>query len=241
MSRFNFPSLSRPDKFGFMWDTDHYAQYPGFDEHCLFFDTYGDGMTQHSVEHPITAEFAADYMASLAAYLLENPERVDSVRYQFTPNYNDKDVAFAASVVYKEAPEGKRQKEHYYSIEERKITASENKRYDKRYNRVETWMDGKPEATVRLLWREYYDPLDTFVLNHQVRDWYFAHDGWMEMPKIFPDMSRDDAMHLHDAYNLLHSVLDHLTGMDYCRRGVESWKENLERQRKRQEEASNAA
>lgn len=240
---FKFPSLEHPEKYGFLWDRGAYSsscRYPQVDEHCQFFETYGDGMTQHSPEIPIPYEMAADYFASLAAYLLDNPEHVNDVSYVFAKDYGDKDLAFAQSVVYKAPPEGKYAKPRYFSVQERKF-GGEAKQYDKRYTRIEEWMDGGPEAIVRILGKDHYDPLDWFILRHQVREWMFKQDGWMEVPKIGKDVNHDVAREQVQAYETLTRVMEHVRGMECARRSVECWKGNLERAKQRAAEKTDAA
>ncbi len=233
---YKFPSLAFSDKYGYRFDTSHTARSPQVHEAMVFFETYGDGMVQHAYEQSIIPELAADYFASLAAWLIANPDDVDKVRFSI-PNFSgaEKDFAFAASVIYKAPPEGKYEKPRYYSLEEKKITSSESKQHDKRYDRIASWMDGKAESIMRLLWKSYERPLDIFARHHALRDWANreADRPWVDMPKLGQGTSREDAWSQDGAWHLLRSVINHLEGMAFCRRGVESWQENIKRQQER--------
>jgi hypothetical protein len=237
MPHFKFPSLAQPEKYGYLFDSMHHSTYVEVDDACLFFDTYGDGMTQHSLEVCIPTAFAADYFASLAAFLLECPDMVDSCRFHFSYDWPDSLIEFAASVVYKDPPEGKWAKPRYYSMEEKKISSSESKRHDKRYEEITSWMNGKADAIQRLLWKPYYSPLQTFAMNHRVRDWCNTgtNNGrpWCELPKLGKDTTRDEAHKQESCWRMLKNTLDHLVGLDCCRGNVKHYLDQLAWERKR--------
>jgi hypothetical protein len=250
MSMFKFPSLAQPDKIGFMFDSQHRSKYAQVDEALLFFDTYGDGMCQHSPEVCTLAEQAADYFASLAAFLLERPDEAQSCRSRFEPDWPDAKIEFAASVVYKAPAEGKYEKPRYFSMEEKKVSSSESKRHDRRYTRIEPWMDGTGKAIIQLLWQDWFSPLQTFALNHAVRDWSFKGNNdrpWVELPKLGKDSPREMANEQERAFQILQGTVQHIVGMECCRGNVERWKESLEYKRKKAAEtvvlaeAANAA
>jgi hypothetical protein len=229
MATCRFPSLEHPEKYGFVFDSQNYVQRPPVDECCLAFETYGDGLCQHSGEWPIAADLAADYFASLAAHLLEHPDELDWLSWKLRQDVSPKDIDFAASVVYREPKENRAYKRQYYSRKERKLTTAD-KRNDRRYDEVESWMDGSPDAIVRLLWQSFYSPLQTYALNCAVRDWTQAgeNSGWMDIPTITADADHDARRALHDAYKLLQSVLRHLEGLRSARSSLDCWLRNLE-------------
>lgn len=241
MARFNFCSLEQPEKIGYSFDSQEYSQRPAVDECCLAWDTFGDGMCQHSGAWPIATERAADYFASLASHLLEHPENMDSLSWKLRQEVNVKDIEFAASVIYREPKDDKPYKRQYYSKQERKVSGAD-KRNDRRYEEVKKWMDGRPEAIVQLLWQSFYSPFQTYSLNCAVRDWAQAGEGrgWMDLPTLAADWDQEKKRTLHSSYDLLQGVLRHLEGIRSMRSSLDCWKHNLEN-RQRIEAEKNAA
>src|SRR5262252_9473620 len=124
MSFFKFPSIANGDKYGYMFssESNRNFRYPEVSAYMLFFETYGhtngyEGV-QHSPEGPILAQFASDYFASMAQHLLAHPEDVEKgcIYLPYQSENSAKQIAFAATVVYKQPAEGKYEKPRYYSL-----------------------------------------------------------------------------------------------------------------------------
>ena len=144
------------------------------------FQTYADEMTQHSPEWQVLSEPAewANYCESLAIFVLsdspEAREAGDMLRYHlYHSSYAEPAaVTFAMSVKHKE---GKRQ---YYSMSDRKVSTSESKRHDRRWEEVPEWADGSLASVWRLL-KPGYDmgALPLYIRAAAIRDEYNVQTG----------------------------------------------------------------
>ena len=178
--RHKFISLKEPSKYGYAYDSEAWDTNTRFclSRHFQQFETYGDGLTQHSGEWTVQVEFLADYLASLATYIMANPgEETDKllqhVSYDVTRRPADASIAFAASAKFKAKSDTEPWEKHrrWFSVQEKKISASESKRYDKRYTEVEKQHDGSPDAIYRMLIPEYADGLEFYTCADAIRDW----------------------------------------------------------------------
>lgn len=162
MSRFKFPSISN-DQIGYAYDSA--STRMAFQA----FYTYGDGLCQHSGEWAITEETATDYLLSFARAIIDAPDGRDmalAARYSFCgSNVSRRTIKFAATVKYVDSDKGKPQ---YYSLSEMQVTRSAVKRNDRRYERVETWMDGTPASVFQLCRKDFMGWWDLYQLAHEV-------------------------------------------------------------------------
>lgn len=139
--------------------------------------TYGDGMTQHSGEWHVQVEFLGDYLASLATAMMSNEELLQHAHYDLCRRPTDKHIAFAASVVFKASlrldgsDSGYEKKTRYYSMEQQVISSSLAKQHDKRFQQVEPWNDGSPDAIYRMLIPEYANGMEFYSCADAIRDW----------------------------------------------------------------------
>jgi hypothetical protein len=172
-----FASLKDPTKYGYAFDSDVYDSKAFFSDKFRQFDTFGDGLCQHSRDWSVQVDFMADYMASLATAMLSDQELVTHARWEFLHDPEVRDIEFAASVVFKPVKDangadlGYEKTRRYYSLEELKISAVSAKEYDKRYVRVESWCDGSPEAIYRMLVREYDSGMGYYAVADAIRNW----------------------------------------------------------------------
>jgi hypothetical protein len=143
MDAIRFKSVLRPENYGYVmthsatdnWEAARHT--PALlSYHALWFETLGDGFTQHTTSRPISANreldaLAVDWMLSLADHLLKHPEEhhysVSSLFGYALPGREM--VEFLARI--KEPSEDKGPV--YYSLEEMKTSASSSKRHDKRW------------------------------------------------------------------------------------------------------------
>lgn len=193
--RHKFISLKEPLKYGYIYNSEAWDTNTRFclSRHFQQCETYGDvhengNYTQHSGEWTVQVEFLADYLASLATYILANPgEETDKllqhVSYEVERRPTDAAIAFAASVVFKPAVRADGEETGYekhcrwFSLEQKKVTTSESKRYDKRYQEVEKRHDGTPDSIYRILIPEYANGLEFYTYADAIRDWCQAGDG----------------------------------------------------------------
>jgi hypothetical protein len=187
--RHKFISLKEPTKYGYIYDSEAWSTGTRFcmSRHFQQCETYGDvhengNYIQHSGEWTVQVEFLADYLASLATYIMANPgEETDKllhhVSYDVTRRPSDASIAFAASVKFKSTVDsageatGYEKHRRWFSTDEKKVSASESKRYDKRYTEVDKQHDGSPDAIYRMLIPEYADGLEFYTYADAIRDW----------------------------------------------------------------------
>ena len=79
-------SQQQPDKYGYLFDTEAFTMSTTVSHHFRMYETYGDGLCQHSGDWPITNEYFADYLASLATAMLadESGELLQAVSCDLT-------------------------------------------------------------------------------------------------------------------------------------------------------------
>ncbi len=186
MSTHVFPSLARSD-WAYTLNSDPMALFGrGCVGHVMTcwagqFQTHGDGLVQHSGEIPIPvdARVMSDWLASLAAHVLESSpevrEEVLTTLATVWPSHhahNAWKVRFARTVKYKD---GKRR---YYSLSEQRMTTADSKRYDKRWAEVPEWADGSVFSCFRLCRPGHdIDFLDLFLYTSCVVDRYEEIEG----------------------------------------------------------------
>jgi len=173
--RLVFASLA-DDKIAYVWyynATDSPFWYPrrGNPLHdCAgYFETYGDGLCQHSGESAVQAHNALDYVASLAAYLMEHRTdgtlgEIVGVLQQYWPtelHIGRQRMLFAMNL----KANGKRA---WFSLSDQKVSAAASKQYDKRWTEVESWMDGTLESAYRLLNGDRDDKLWLYMLADEL-------------------------------------------------------------------------
>ena len=96
-----FASIQNPEKYGYAYDSEAFDSNAEVDWHMRMFETYGDGLCQHSGDWPITTHFMPDYLASLATAMMNDPELVERVIFNFCQMPSAKTIAFCASVKWK--------------------------------------------------------------------------------------------------------------------------------------------
>ena len=181
MALFKFASLAHPSKYGYAFDTSAYSSSSETHYYFRQFETYGDGLIQHSGDWGVTFEYLADYCASLANAMLSNLDLVRAAGYAFRPNVDSETLAFAASVVWKES-DNSYGKQRYVSMSLRKM-GGESKRHDKRFEEVNRYMDGSCASIMRLICGEYIRGFDRYLNSESVRLWACAqknHPGYGE-------------------------------------------------------------
>ena len=179
--QFRFPSIEAPEQRAYVFDSLGSDLYPPVDSSLMFYSTHGDGMIAHSPNSPISVEMLPDYCYSLTEFLLQHQELTETVYWHFDSPVGGAEIEFASKVIYK--PD----KERWYSLSEQKISASESKRYDRRYERVPEWADGSYESIVRILRQPHYSQLKAFVMQLAVYDWFAKHDHMINLPSFDPE------------------------------------------------------
>ena len=232
MAEIRFPSIAN-DQIGYLFDTMAYsahAQAVRVDGDMQQFDTGGDGMCQHSPGYPIPSANFIDFMYSLAAYMAHQPEVLSTIGYKLHNHRSDRDFEFAASLKYK--PDSK--KPQYYSIEDRKVSGSDSKRHDRRYEEVTTWMDGSFEAIVRLLTKNFDNPFERFKVRYELAEWFSRTQQYGAPPGALALKWTDDwseARRFDSAFRTTRNAVEAIDAMERAKRGIENYRHNLERAR----------
>jgi hypothetical protein len=153
-----FKSLAHEQKHGYAYDSQAWDSKAPIESHFRMFETYGDGLCQHSPDYSVQVEFLADYLASPAQAMLGDAELANELRFTIWQRPDVKHIAWAASVIYKAPKDGDwNHKRTYFSAKEMKLSKAPAKQYDKRYEEVREIHDGSPKSIFRILIPEYAD------------------------------------------------------------------------------------
>ena len=210
------------------------AQWAGF------FQTYGDGNIQHSPEAAVQVDAFVDFCASLAKAILDGNTIAWKILAQhLPPGVNTERIRFAMSVQHKEG------KTRYYSMSEKKVSSSESKAHDRRWEKVEDWMDGSVTATYRLARGNGsdYKFLEAYGIAHQVRETCaLLNDDYGPLPtEMLGADDRFDTLTVRDQFDAFRSIQSLAKAWherEYGERLVNCLLENLKR---RQEENAQPA
>lgn len=194
MTQFAFPSRFHKDRAyvcghsDALWDACFNARRAmRLGQFCGWYPTYGDGLTQHGHVCAVLEDQFHEYLGSLAAWLMEHPEDLESASdaWPRRGRFAQKHLAWAATVK-------KTDKRRYYSRSEMKVSSSDNKRHDKRWEEVPDYADGSFESSVRLLGvLEHGDLLDKYMeLNDARTMWAEMFDQYAYMPHSYLGLER---------------------------------------------------
>jgi hypothetical protein len=181
---FSFGSIGRGN-VGYEFNSDslshtsdqyyrNHASYLG--RGFLEYETYGDGNVKHNYSHPVGKEHWIDFFTSLALHLENNRGDVEILyqSYYWPRKAEREDIIFASTVIYKE------DKPVWFNTNERKVSRSESKKHDKRWEEIVSWMDGSPHSISCILAKEYSGALGIFLLLEQIR---WTLDSWVNWEK----------------------------------------------------------
>ena len=216
-----FASLAQPEKRAYVYDSMHASSAP-VSSRFRWYETYGDGMTAHSPSAPISVGMLADYLFSLAQAMASDNELIDAAAYEVRSGIaSNSDIRFAQSVVFKD--NGKRR---WVSREERKVTASETKRHDRRYEEVTLRHDGTPKGAYNILWRDYYDGIRMLGLSYsifryrrEVEDNYYSGGASVDLL----GWDSVDGEQLERAFECALAVIEAHDRLSNAARGVKSY------------------
>jgi hypothetical protein len=203
MPCFAFASISHPDKYGYKFDSSNWSSNSGVSRKFLYFETYGDGSIQHAPDRPITWELLTDYLQSLGAAMLSNAELVEAAEHEVSQTPDADDLAFAASVVFKESDKDW-SKRRYFSVQQKKIGGRKFE-YDKRYTELRDWHDGSRAATYRMLAPEYADGFQLFQISEAVREFCDAQKHRVATGENWPNWLDGEHRSLYRLRNALNA------------------------------------
>lgn len=130
-----------------LWDAAYRVSNPLTGGSLGVYETFGDGVTRHSHEIPVTEHLLEDACLSISAYLLrtQNPA-FDQSHLDMFHSYDNSGLKFVASL-------RKTPKRRWYSVTEQKVGASDKLRHDKRYVEFPDDIQGGTLADcVKLYW-----------------------------------------------------------------------------------------
>jgi hypothetical protein len=249
-----FASIAHADKYGYAFDSSISGNRAEVSRYFRMFETGGDGLTQHSPCWPVTKEYLADYLASLALALkghaiattnfqyleqakedddnvqwLPDGELIDSIRHEFERRPSDKEIVFASSVVYKE------NKRRWYSLREENISSSDSKRFDKRYEEVQTFHDGSAKSMLGILAGEFPDGMRVYNVAAAIYDWCRADNDrpYILTPARFLEWTDkyDEADRIHGAYEACRNICEGYRLCVWGGRQIENYRRSIERQK----------
>lgn len=227
-----FPSIENSHQFAYAYDSSawHHNESNPVEQKFRMYQTYGHDTCQHSADWPVTTDYLADYLNSLASAMLEDTELASEVYFTIWSKPRDKEIAFAASIIYKAPPEEKRYtaKKRYFSVKELKCTAG--KEYDKRYTEVTDVHDGTSKSIFRILIPEFTDGLEKYCYAEAIRNWLLENDGWAEMPGVFLKWydSTERARELRDAFEACKDITEAHRLKANVQRRLDNQRENRE-------------
>lgn len=150
MNEIRFPSLGRGEEFGYVFTNDSgtfwneaWRSGPILGAAMGKFETYGDGMVQHAPLCACRPQDFTDYLISLASWLVAYPEVGFEQRSVGQGKVRDDTMDFLGSIVSKE-------KRQWFHLGDRKLSSSESREHDKRWQRVPDYANGTVESAVNL-------------------------------------------------------------------------------------------
>ena len=242
LEQIRFESQEHPEKYGYVFVRDSWSSDSGFyrdparyiNRNVFMFETYGDGMTQHSNLYLVPATGMKDFVISLAFYLesLKGEERdlaVELVRVSWPESYRGPETK--ESVIFLREMRKKGEKRTWYNYAERKIGTKESLQYDKRWEEIPgEWKGSLPEIFYYLQ-KDFHGALERAILWEAIRD----HLNWPWVDE------EDETKALHfsrrdtctrQALNYLERVVESARLLDHARGEFSCLKSNYEQERK---------
>ena len=236
-----FESVLNGDKYAYAYEFCGFTTGAEINHSFRMFQTYGDGICQHSGDWPITKDFLADYLLSLSAAMLKDDELCENLHYTIARRPSKAEIEFAASVVFKPGSEGSsyEKKTRYFSIPEKKITAHPQKQFDKRYSEIRLCHDGSPTAIYNMLLPDYSDGLMMFQWSTAIRNWILDlpdSGPYMPLPAIFLKWTTDQAKarELNHAFECVCNVVAAYRLRSNAQSELDRVRQNLERVKEQQ-------
>lgn len=222
-----FKSVLNPEKWGYEWTGDSMTFWDtsyrhGGVLHCSagYYETYGDGTTQHTPLQACRQEQFTDFCVSFVRHLLDNPAQQDGVKgYLFhLSEVPVETIRFLATVRYKE------DKRQWYTINERKVSGAEAKAHDKRWFEVPKDADGTIASAFDLYClasnRAPRELLPMYAMHDHFWDTLYnvvsSGDRWDKITEYRERLSGDHRA----AFTALKSILAGLDSMDTARRMI---------------------
>lgn len=245
MSRnFVFPSLNDKNRrytlYGSCGDNPAYHWRHGNSAISIaasWYSTEGDGEVQHSPDCMVPMEDCVDFFESLQAALDAFPiddEDCNCLRYVFVePDRSREQIEFAAGLKYNE------DKTTYYCMGECKKSTSSEKRYDRRWQRLERPEDGVCEVTriFRLLTEEnqFWGFIDGLRLAMNIAEVVKENDGdwelhcYMKRLDLFKRLGNEAVYKVVRSLRAIFDFTEAVQTVQRCRHNANRIKENYAR------------
>lgn len=168
------------------WAWDGRGAAP-LDLHLKAYDTYGDGLTQHSGYFVPQWADVTDVCASIAHAILADPKNEAwSLLHLPEPRFGL--LAFVRTIVYDPDENAKTK---YFNPVDLKISTADRYRFDKRWQKVESWMNGSPAACLSLLLNDRpSDWLEKLLYADALRD-AMGYPCWEDVFKPTAELKGD--------------------------------------------------
>jgi hypothetical protein len=235
MRKLQFKSLARPGIVYVLESErmDYREHHGAVGDYWYEFDTYGDGETQHTPLINTHQEHMKDWLGSLLQVVAEDPGKCAQLSWNWPSQRSDEEVEFAFTVKHNAADESKLSKQQYYSVNECKVSTSESKRNDRRYERVVEWMDGSVASAYGLLWRDGMSTLERFALFMQVRKYAKETKIWTDQRaaihlKLVAENDHEAARNLEYLFDAVNDVVRANNLLDWSRRVAKDYQEEVE-------------
>lgn len=224
-----FASIAHPEKLVYVYDSSvNYDGRYAISTRLRYYETLGDGTTQHTPTMPIHLQLLADCLFSLAQAMLTNGELADAAYELRSGLASDRDLEFAFSVKYRDT-----NKPRYYSRDERKISTADSARHDRRYERIETRHDGSIDSAFNILHKDYYQGLQKFALMYAVSRYstnVLDHGYHGDVASLLK-WDTADAPAMNRAFECCLAVLNGRDALSNAERGVANYTRQLEADR----------
>lgn len=241
-----FASLAQPEKYGYSYDTSKWTPSvnPFLIQEFRMFETGGDGLIQHSNCWPVGEANAIDYLESLCVAMLADPDLADEVGVKFNYKPTHDFIKFAASLVFNEEKDRWPNKLRYFSVSEQKVTRSETKKHDKRYEELRDWHNGSPEAVYRMILPQYAEGLMQWQYANEIRYWFRTTEqkkSYMDPAAVFLKWFRGDddkAREFHNAFDACRDVCESVRRRRNAENHVKFYQASLERAKQPKQEVA---
>ena len=238
-------------RYGYTYDTDkwEWTANPFLSHKFRMYESFGDGLTQHSHDWPVTEEFATDYLFSLAAVMAEDEELVKDCGHLFGYGAVDPQrLKFAASLVFNPDKDKEWNKERYYSVQLMKVTRNRDKEHDDRYKKLNEYQDGSPQSILALVMPQHADGLERWQCADSVRNWCADNMktsldmpaiqlGWFKEGRLSQGDQYQKARDFRDAVGSCHGIAEARRLRSNGVQGIENYRNALQRKAEREAQA----
>ena len=211
---FTIKSLSR-DGVGYKWQSDYndhengYFRSPG---RCIApevneFQTFNDGMNQHSPLWAVSSDNIQDFIVSLLLFLKDNLDYLETVSDRWPRNEVSADrIKFYEGLKYN----SESYRQALYNDDAMKKSNAESKRYDKRWQEIPRFADGSCISVFRFFIKSHFSAIDRYFIYQIIRrimNYPWADNKELENLIGF-DPSTNGNKHIRQAFDALNDMVN---------------------------------